>query len=90
MTTRLVDQLKFARNEFERCFEGVPDEDGEERLMPINSIGWMVAHLANQENGYWNYLGQGLVIHRELRKSLATANQPPHQISLKCGDCGEK
>lgn len=75
MSIRMVDQLKFTRSEFVRCFKDVSIEDGGERLMPSNSIGWMIAHLANQENGYWNYLAQGIMIHRELRK-LAGYGKP--------------
>ena len=49
----LVLQLRFARSEFIRCLEGVSEEDGQKRLLPMNSISWMVGHLANQENWYW-------------------------------------
>jgi uncharacterized damage-inducible protein DinB len=81
MTTRLVEQLKFSRSEFQRCFAGIPEEDGLKRLMPINSIGWMVAHLANQENAYWNYLGQGVKVHKELKK-IAGYGKPATTPSL--------
>jgi len=49
----LVEQLHFARFEFARCLEGVSEEDAVKRLMPMNCIGWMVGHLANQEQRYW-------------------------------------
>ncbi len=54
----LVAQLRFARSEFVRGLEGVSEEDARKRLMPMNSISWMVGHLANQENRYWVQLGQ--------------------------------
>ena len=49
----LVTQLRFARSEFVRGLEGVSEADGLRRLLPMNSIGWMVGHLANQEHRYW-------------------------------------
>ena len=49
----LVTQLRFARSELVRGLEGVSEADGFRRLMPMNSIGWMVGHLANQEHRYW-------------------------------------
>jgi hypothetical protein len=42
MTHPLVTQLRFARSEFRRCLEGVSDEDSRKRLLPMNSISWMV------------------------------------------------
>jgi len=38
----IVNQLFFARYEFRKGFSGVTDEEGLKRLMPINSISWMV------------------------------------------------
>jgi uncharacterized damage-inducible protein DinB len=58
MTHPLVVQLRFARSEFQRCLEGLSAEDAQKRLGPMNSISWMVGHLANQENFYWNVLAQ--------------------------------
>ena len=49
----LVTQMRFARSEFTRGLEGVSEADGVRRIMPMNSIGWMVGHLANQEHRYW-------------------------------------
>ena len=49
MTQPLVVQLRFARSEFVRCLEGLTDEDGRKRLGPMNSISWMMGHLANQD-----------------------------------------
>ena len=49
----LVSQLRFARSEFVRGLEGLSEEDAVRRMMPMNSISWMVGHLANQEHRYW-------------------------------------
>jgi hypothetical protein len=54
----LVSQLQFARSEFVRCLEGVSEQDAIRRIMPLNCISWMVAHLANQEHRYWVILAQ--------------------------------
>ena len=54
----LVAQLRFARSEFQRCLEGLSDEDARTRLDPMNCISWMIGHLANQEHFYWVYLAQ--------------------------------
>ena len=55
----LVTQLRFARSELIRCLDGVSEEDGCHRLMPMNCISWMVGHLANQEHRYWVQAAQG-------------------------------
>ena len=53
MTHPLVDQLRFARSEWRRGLRGVPEADGSRRLEPMNSIGWIVAHMAWHEQRYW-------------------------------------
>lgn len=55
----LVVQLRFARSELVRCLDGVSVEDGRKRLLPMNSISWMVGHLTSQEHGYWVRIAQG-------------------------------
>ena len=44
----LVEQLRFARHEFQRALEGVSDEDARRRLLPMNCISWNIGHLAWQ------------------------------------------
>ncbi len=46
-------RLRFTRSEFRRCLEGVSDEDACCHLEPMNRIGWVIGHLANQEHPYW-------------------------------------
>jgi hypothetical protein len=58
MTHPRVTQLRFARSEFVRCFEGVSPEDAVRRPMPMNCLSWIVGHLANQEQGWWLVLAQ--------------------------------
>ncbi len=49
----IVEQLAFARSELARSLDGVTDEEGARRFMPMNSLGWIVGHLANQEQRYF-------------------------------------
>ena len=69
MAHPLVTQLRFARSEFKRCLEGLSDEDARKRLLPMNSISWMVGHLAAQEQDYFVFFPQGKVPHPQLNIS---------------------
>jgi hypothetical protein len=60
MAHPLVDQLRFARNEFRRCLAGVSEEDAAKRLLPMNSLGWIICHLAGQERRFWLIWAQGI------------------------------
>jgi uncharacterized damage-inducible protein DinB len=76
----LVTQLRFARSEFQRCLEGLSDEDARRRLGPMNCISWMIGHLANQEHFYWVFLAQGQNVAGDLYKRVGTgrpASTPP-------------
>jgi len=75
MTHPLVVQLRFARSEFVRCLEGVPDEDARRRLEPTNCISWIIGHLANQEHAYWVLWAQGRDLAPGLQK-LVGYGQP--------------
>ena len=59
MTHPLVTQLRFSRSEFLRCLEGVSPEDGIRRLGPMNSLSWIVGHLASHEYFVWIQMAQG-------------------------------
>jgi uncharacterized damage-inducible protein DinB len=76
----LVSQLRFARSEFARGLVGVSEEEGIRRLLPMNSIGWMVGHLANQEHRYWIHLAQGRMLVHDLHDRVGygqPASTPP-------------
>ena len=80
MTHPLVTQLRFARSEFVRCLEGLSDEDARQRLLPMNSISWMIGHLATQEQFYWVYLAQGKLVDPTLYELVGNgrpASTPP-------------
>ena len=49
----LVSQLRFTRSELTRALEGVTDEEARHRFLPMNSISWIIMHLACQEQYFW-------------------------------------
>jgi hypothetical protein len=57
----LVSQLRFARSEFLRGLAGLTDEEARQRFLPMNCIGWNVAHMAWQEQRYWLRFAQGQI-----------------------------
>jgi len=76
----LVTQLRFARSEFVRGLDGVSEADSVVRRLPMNSIGWMVGHLANQEHRYWVVLAQETELVSGLNDRVGTgrpASIPP-------------
>ncbi len=76
----LVDQLRFTRTEWRRALRGLPARDGLVRLESMNSIGWIVGHLAWQEQRYWLTRTQGETPVPELNDQVASggpATTPP-------------
>jgi uncharacterized damage-inducible protein DinB len=75
----LVDQLRFTRSELQRCLAGVSEEDGQKRLLPNNSLGWIVGHLAAQEQMLWLEMAQEKLPRPELKKVRwgQSASTPP-------------
>jgi uncharacterized damage-inducible protein DinB len=55
-----VDQLRFARSEWLRGLEGLSEVDAGIRLLPMNSISWMVGHMAWHERLCWMRRARGL------------------------------
>lgn len=62
MTHPLISQLYFTRSEWVRGFAGVSAEEGLQRFEPMNSLGWMVGHLAWQEQSYWLEWAQSKIL----------------------------
>jgi hypothetical protein len=56
----LVLQLRFTRSEFQRALKGLTAEEGMRRFEPMNTISWMIGHLAWQEQTYWLTQPQGI------------------------------
>ncbi len=76
MTHPMVLQLRFARSEFRRGLEGTTDEDARKRLMPMNSISWMIGHLAWQEQRYWLQRAQDQVLVPRLNQEFSYGGPP--------------
>ena len=49
----LVRYLQYVRRELRRAVDGMEVADLERRVGGINSVAWIVGHLAWQEQGYW-------------------------------------
>ncbi len=58
----LVEQLRFARSEWLRGVEDIRAEDASRRFEPMNSIAWMVGHLAQHEQRFWLEFTQGITL----------------------------
>ena len=78
----LVEQLRFTRSEFRRGLRGTPEAEGARRLDPMNSIGWIVAHMAWHEQRYWLTRAQELTPRAELNE-IAANGGPATTPSLK-------
>jgi DinB superfamily len=57
-----VDQLRFARSEWRRGLRGLTAADAVRRLEPMNSISWMIGHMAWHERLVWLERSQGLSV----------------------------
>lgn len=80
MAHPLVAQLRFARSEFIRCVEGAAAEEAVIRIEPMNSLSWIVGHLANQEHRLWVIRAQGKNIAPDLNELVGygkPASTPP-------------
>jgi len=80
MVLNIINQLVFARYEFKKGFNGVSEEDGKKRLMPVNSIGWIVGHLAWHEQFYWITRAQEKILVPEIIDQVGfgkPASTPP-------------
>jgi len=66
MVHPMVEQLRFTRSEWLRGLKMVSAEDAAKRFEPINSIAWIVGHLAWQEQAYWLDRAQGKIIRENI------------------------
>jgi uncharacterized damage-inducible protein DinB len=79
----LVDQLRFMRSELRRGVGDTSEDDGRRRVEPMNSIGWIVAHMAWQEQRQWLVRGQGLAPIRPDLEEIAPNGGPATTPSLR-------
>jgi uncharacterized damage-inducible protein DinB len=70
----LVTQLRFTRSEWLRGLAGVSPEEAARHFEPMNSISWLVGHLAWHEQLYWLQRAQGQTLVPEV---MACANGQP-------------
>ena len=85
MTHPLVEQLRFTRAEWLRALRGMPEDDALRRIEPMNSVGWIVGHLAWQEQRYWLTREQGFTPIPVLNATVASggpATTPPLRETL--------
>jgi len=68
----LVDQLRFTRSEWLRALKGVSDDAGARHFGRMNSIGWIVGHLAWQEQRYLLYRPQGIMLREDIQRAFTT------------------
>lgn len=76
----LVAQLRFTRSQFMTAVRGVPADDAQKRVLPMNCISWNVGHLAWQEQRYFLTFAQGLQPYPDIAKEFsigAPASEPP-------------
>jgi len=78
----ILNQLRFTRSEFQRGFQDVNEEESRRRLMPMNSIAWIVGHLAWHEQHYWLKRAQGIIPFPQLDE-ITAFGKPPSDVSLK-------
>lgn len=69
----LVEQLRFTRAEFQRGLKNISEADGQQRLGPMNSLGWIVAHMAWHEQLCWLTRAQGILLVPEVREQATGA-----------------
>ncbi len=70
-THPLGDQLRFTCAEWTRGLRGVSEEAGARHFGPMNSIGWIVGHLAWQEQRYLLHRPQGIMLREDLQTEFA-------------------
>jgi hypothetical protein len=68
MAHPLVDQLRFARSEFQRGLIGLTEDEAQRRFGPMNCIAWNIGHLAWQEQRYWLIRAQDVTLLPELNE----------------------
>jgi hypothetical protein len=75
----LVNQLRFTRSEWVRGLDGITADEAGRHFEPINSIGWMVGHLAWHEQMYWLQRAQGKTLVAEVMQCANGAERcdPP-------------
>lgn len=80
MADPMVALLRFTRDEWLRGLEGVTEDEGFRRFDNLNSIGWMVGHLAAHEQRLWLQFPTGQILVPAVQP--CAAGQPASTPSL--------
>jgi hypothetical protein len=81
----IVEQLRFTREEWLRALAGVKPKDATVHHGQMNSIGWIVGHLAWQEQRYLLLRPQGIMLREDIQKEFTTGgpmSTPPLSRTL--------
>ncbi len=70
MAHPVVEQLRFTRGEWRRALTRLTEKEGARHFGPMNSIGWIVGHLAWHEQRVLLYRPQGIMLAPELQKEF--------------------
>ncbi|HET7467714.1 MAG TPA: DinB family protein [Candidatus Dormibacteraeota bacterium] len=62
MAHPVIEQLRFARGEWRRGLTGLTEKEGSRHFGQMNSIGWIVGHLAWHEQRVVLYRPQGILL----------------------------
>jgi len=68
MPHTFVKQLQLARQKWAAGLEGVSEQEAVARLGQMNSIGWMVGHLAEFEQSVWLEAAQGKTLSEAVKR----------------------
>jgi hypothetical protein len=67
----LVNQLIFTRSEWQRGLKGLTEEEGSRHFGQMNSISWIVGHLAWHEQKYWLERAQTKILYPQINIDFA-------------------
>ena len=70
MAHPLVEQLRFTRGEWRRGLTALTEKEGSRHFGQMNSIGWVVGHLAWHEQRTLLYRPQGILLAPELQEEI--------------------
>ena len=68
----IVEQLRFTRSEWLRALAGVKPSDATVHHGAMNSIGWIVGHLAWQEERYLLLRPQKIKLRQDIQQAFTT------------------
>ena len=71
----IVEQLRFTRGEWLRALDGVSARDAKKHFGTMNSIGWIVGHMAWQEQRYLLWRPQKLMPRKDIQTRFTTGGK---------------